>query len=59
MGPGACFKTLEQGQEGAVVGESLDEGRRLAAAAGTARGLGMSSRKLRGAGGGTQLQSQC
>lgn len=47
MGPGAWFKTLEQGQEGAVVGESLDEDRRVAAAAGTARGLGMNSRKWR------------
>lgn len=50
---------LEREQEGAVVGESLDAGRRLAAAAGTAHGLGMSSRKLRGVGGGMQLQSQC
>lgn len=45
MGPGACFKMLAQGQEGAAVGESLGEGRRLAAAAaGAARGLGTSSR---------------
>ena len=59
MGPGASFKTLEQGQEGAAAGKSLCEGRRLAAAAGTARGQGMSSRKLKEVGGGTQLLSQC
>lgn len=55
---GLGFKTLEQGLEGAVVGGSLGAGRRLAAA-GTARRLGMSSRKLREVGGDMQLQSQC
>lgn len=49
---------LEQRQEGAVLGESVHKGRRLAAAAGTVFGLVISSRRLRGVGRGMQLQSQ-